>query len=207
MPEPRLSTKNLALAELFGLGWDELGQIHELNHVFELSAYRAVVAALKMSEQNGKGVLATFKLRTVENKHWGIAQGQEVYITFVYQVQNGYKKQIPQKWMEELQEAVTETAQSKRKLNFKTPPLIPWLYNRDQYRRAWLTAHMMTWIVLNNQEHFSFDTEEVNKIAIDLTGTEWKSIAGLPTTEEWMESVTRLTMQHGQKEANVNDPT
>lgn len=52
------------------------------NQVFDYADYKKVVIGLQQAQQQGKGIIATFTLTTIENKRWGIPAGINSEITF-----------------------------------------------------------------------------------------------------------------------------
>jgi len=72
------------LLELFGLATDELGQVHSLNRVFELDELRPLLQKLAYNQQKlGLGLVATHRLKTVDNMHYSISSRQDVTLTIL----------------------------------------------------------------------------------------------------------------------------
>lgn len=57
---------------------------YERNQVFAKEDFAPVMAALQKAQSEGKGIMATFELTTVENKWWGIPAGFKTQVTFSY---------------------------------------------------------------------------------------------------------------------------
>ena len=54
------------------------------NQIFSQSDYITVIKGLQNAQQNGKGIIATFNLTTIENQWLGITAGLSTEITFSY---------------------------------------------------------------------------------------------------------------------------
>ena len=54
------------------------------NQIFSQSDYITVIKGLQTAQQNGKGIIATFNLTTIENQWLGITAGISTEITFSY---------------------------------------------------------------------------------------------------------------------------
>ena len=54
------------------------------NQIFSKSDYITVIKGLQTAQQNGKGIIATFNLTTIENQWLGITAGISTEITFSY---------------------------------------------------------------------------------------------------------------------------
>ncbi|RYG99274.1 hypothetical protein EON65_50430 [archaeon] len=77
------------LSAFFGVNppqadWEDRSFEYEKNQVFSTSDYAKVVSALQAAQAEGKGIVATFNLTTVENLWWGVRGGMQVQITFSY---------------------------------------------------------------------------------------------------------------------------
>ena len=54
------------------------------NHIFKKEDYFKLVILLQNAQKEGKGLIATLNLTTIENIYWGIPHGFRAQITFVY---------------------------------------------------------------------------------------------------------------------------
>lgn len=161
--------------ELFGLGWDELGQVHTLNHVFETSQIFDLVKLLAVNNLGvgGAGLVASARLRLVANKHWGVDPERQGMPLVTFCLLPDTVAAWPGAWVRECglasnafeksRTTVDVFQQLRKEKHLLGPGVSGVLQHRgDEFCGGiYLLANCLTWIVLKNSSHFSFSQEEV----------------------------------------------
>jgi hypothetical protein len=128
-------------------------------HVFNSADYIHVIKTLQQAQADGRGVLGTFNLTTVENKWWGIPAGFNTQLTIVYtnRVQ-GWEAQLSEE-MYELVVPENEEDRDNMSIDIKTGPFHDFPHYLTSgadlnHERANLLADLHGWVVLENKELF-----------------------------------------------------
>jgi len=88
--EPNSNQVSDSLSCFFGVlpseqaGWEDRSYQYEKDQVFAKADYAPLMQELQAKQEVGKGVIVTKRLTTVANEWWGIPEGFETEITFVY---------------------------------------------------------------------------------------------------------------------------
>jgi hypothetical protein len=127
------------------------------NQIFDIKDYSKVVKGLQNKQESGHGIIETFNLTTIENKWWGIPQGLEFEITFVYSGRLSawekklspemYELVVPKTNSEDLSVTVDEGP-------FQDFPHYNTTGGSINSERANLLANLNGWSVMENKELF-----------------------------------------------------
>ena len=174
---PRSDDLSQSISAYFGYSFRKIGQELRNDAVFSESDFPRVVAGLQKAQASGNGAVATFHLQTVENRFWGVG-AYNVTVTF-YHAGRAFN------WEQELPPDVAAVAVPDRG-NVTDPsnvishgvlknfPFFGTLAQLDLTpAQARMLAHLSTWVVLRNREHF-----QVERLVDDVVAGGSKSSEG-----------------------------
>lgn len=151
------------LAALFGVISDDQGNIEDSsyeynnNQIFSINDYYYVVKQLQLAQANGKSIMTTVNLTTIDNYWWGISKDMNIEITFSYL---GRLKQWENLLSDEMKELVIPSNNPEDLSNdisygpFRSFPHYVTDFGLINYERANLLCNMLGWSVLENEELF-----------------------------------------------------
>ena len=130
---------------------------YDKNQVFSKDDFAPVISGLQKAQLEGRGIIATFNLTTVENAWWGIPAGLNVEVTFSYlgrlrQWESKLSAQmyplfVPAENADDLSKDITEGP-------YKKFPHYPTVGGDINYPRANALADLTGWSVVQNADLF-----------------------------------------------------
>jgi len=137
--------------------YEERSFEYEKNQIFLTSDYITVIKGLQLAQQNGKGIIATFNLTTIENQWWGISAGICTEITFSYLGRLSKWESLLNKEMHNLvvpEENSTDLSNVISHGPFKSFPHYFTEGGNINSEKANLLADLAGWSILQNEDEF-----------------------------------------------------